>query len=231
MAAAAIAAIVDQTELSWDNPVEKWLPEFKGDPKGKIKLRQLLSHTSGIPDYHPRPKRDVHNVLKDAVADILPMDTVCSAGALFQYGGLAMQVAGRMVEVASGIEFETLFQEKIARPLGMENTFFTPVDLTDGHSPMLGGVARTTLDDYMCFLNMIFNNGMYNGKQILSIKAVHEMEADQVGDVQVSAGEYIEKTHGLYHTSVYGLSLWRQKIDEYGNAYQISSPGWAGAYP
>lgn len=231
MAAAAVAAIVDQTDLSWDDPVEKWLPEFKGDPKGTIKLRQLLSHTSGIPDYHPRPKRDVHNVLKDAVADILPMDTVFSAGARFQYGGLAMQVAGRMAEVASGMDFETLFQEKIARPLGMENTFFTPVDLADGHSPMLGGAARTTLGDYMSFLNMIFNYGMYNGRQILSAEAVRMMEADQVGDAQVPAGEYIEKTLGLYHNGIYGLGLWRQKIDEHGNAYQISSPGWAGAYP
>nr|WP_239063729.1 serine hydrolase domain-containing protein [Bacteroides sp. 51] len=231
LAAAAIATVVDQTELSWDDPIEKWLPGFAGDPKGKIRLRQLLSHTSGIPDYHPLPKRDTHNVLKDAVADIMPMDTVFSPGSRFQYGGLAMQIAGRMAEVASGMDFETLFQEKIAQPLEMKKTFFTPVSFADGHSPMLGGAARTIMDDYMAFLNMIFNHGVYNGKQVLLAKTIKEMQADQVGDAQVLPGEYIERAFGAYHTGIYGLGEWREKIDEHGNAYQISSPGWAGTYP
>lgn len=96
ISSSCLASAVDQTDLEWDDPVEKWLPEFKGDPKGGILLRQLFSHTSGIPDYHPQPKRDVYNVLADAVADILPMDTVFAAGSRFQYGGLAMQVGGRV---------------------------------------------------------------------------------------------------------------------------------------
>ena len=53
VAAAVVAAVVDRTDLSWDDPVEKWLPEFKGDPKGDIPLRRLLSHTSGIRPYLP----------------------------------------------------------------------------------------------------------------------------------------------------------------------------------
>jgi CubicO group peptidase (beta-lactamase class C family) len=40
----------------------------------------------------------------------------------FCYGGLAMQVAGRMAEIATGKDWETLFQEKIARPLQMEHS-------------------------------------------------------------------------------------------------------------
>lgn len=231
LAAATIAAAVDQTELSWDDPIEKWLPEFKGDPKGKILLKQLLSHTSGIPDYHPLPKRDVYNVLKDAVADIIPMDTVFTPGSRFQYGGLAMQVAGRMAEVATGMDFETLFQEKIAQPLEMKNTHFTPVDLEGGHSPMLGGGARTILHDYMNFLNMIYHNGIFNGKEVLSKAAIKEMQADQVKDAGIPGGEYIERALGLYHNGIYGLGEWREKIDKNGEAYQISSPGWAGAYP
>ena len=48
VAAAVIGAVVDRTDLSWDDPVEKWLPQFRGDAKGDILLRQLLSHTSGV---------------------------------------------------------------------------------------------------------------------------------------------------------------------------------------
>lgn len=231
LAAAAIAAVVDETKLSWDDPVQRWLPEFQGDPKGKITLRQLLSHTSGIRPYQPEPKRDVHNVLADAVAEILPLDTAFAAGKRFEYGGLAMQVAGRMAEVAAGMDFETIFQKKIARPLGMKHTHFTPVDLGGGHSPMLGGGARTVLHDYIRFLNMIFHEGNYQGRQVLSKRAVREMQADQVRGAKVLPGEYVEKGLGLRHTGIYGLGEWREKVDKRGEAYQISSPGWAGAYP
>lgn len=55
VAAAVIGAVVDRTDLSWDDPVEKWLPQFRGDAKGDILLRQLLSHTSGVRPYLPAP--------------------------------------------------------------------------------------------------------------------------------------------------------------------------------
>ena len=83
VAAAVVAAVVDRTELSWDDPVEKWLPEFKGDPKGVIPLRRLLSHTSGIRPYLPEPRVDNYNHLDSAVAEILPLDTVFTPGTRF----------------------------------------------------------------------------------------------------------------------------------------------------
>ena len=231
LAAATIAVVVDRTELTWNDSVEKWLPEFKGDPKGKIKLKQLLSHTSGIPDYLPLPEVDTFNVLKKSVTRILKLDTVFKAGSRFQYGGLAMQVAGRMAEVASGKDFESLFQEDIAKPLGMKNTHFTPVNTDGGHSPMLAGGARTILHDYFNFLKMISHDGNYKGKQIISKESIVEMQANQVGMAKVFPGEYIEKAFGTVHTGIYGLGEWREKVDSDGNAYQISSPSWAGAYP
>jgi len=231
LAAATIAVVVDHTDLSWDDEVERWLPEFKGDPKGKITLKQLLSHTSGIRDYQPYPKVDNYNTLIESVADILPLDTVFAAGKRFQYGGLAMQVAGRMAEVVSGKDFETLFQELIAKPLGMKNTHFIPINLDGGHSPMLGGGGRTIVHDYMHFLKMIYHDGNYNGKQIISRKSIAEMQANQVGAAKVLPGEYIEKAFGTFHNGIYGFGEWREKVDEKGAAYQISSPGWAGAYP
>ena len=103
-----------------DDPVEKWLPEFKDDAKGKILLRQLLSHTSGVRPYLPEPRVDNYNHLDSAVTEILPLDTVFTPGTRFEYGGLAMQIAGRMAEVAMGEEFETLFQELLAQPLEMK---------------------------------------------------------------------------------------------------------------
>lgn len=232
VAAATIAAVVDRTSLSWDDVVEKWLPEFKGDSKGSISLRHLLSHTSGVRPYLPAPRVDNYNHLDSAMLEILPLDTVFACGTRFEYGGLAMQIAGRMAEKAMGEEFEGIFQQLIARPLGMKNSHFTPINTEGGHAPMLGGGLCTTLNDYIHFLDMIYHNGKYQGNEILKLETVREMKADQVGDASVAAGEYVERALGQHHTGIYGLGEWRELVDEQtGIAYQLSSPGWAGAYP
>ncbi len=231
LAAATIAAVVDDGKLTWDDKVNKWLPEFN-DEKGKATLAQLLSHTSGFPDYQPKGEQtDNYQTLKESVAHIvhLPADTL--AGTKFKYGGLAMQVAGRMAELATGKDWETLFQEKIAKPLGMSNTHFTPVDATPGHSPMLGGGARTTLEDYAHFLNMVSNEGGYAGKRILSKKVIVAMQADHVGNAIVKKGEFVENVRQDFRKDVYGLGEWREEVDANGKPTLISSPSWAGAYP
>jgi CubicO group peptidase (beta-lactamase class C family) len=231
LAAATIAAVVDEGKLSWDDKVSMWLPEFR-DIKGEATLRQLLSHTAGYPDYQPNEKRpDNYQTLKESVAQIidLPIDTL--PGTKFKYGGLAMQVAGRMAEVATGKDWETLFQEKIAQPLHMTRTHFTPVDETPGHNPMIGGGARAALHDYANFLSMISNKGMFEGNRILSEKAIHAMQADQVHDAIVNKGEYVEKARGSNRKDIYGLGEWREEVNAKGEATLISSPGWAGAYP
>jgi CubicO group peptidase (beta-lactamase class C family)/pimeloyl-ACP methyl ester carboxylesterase len=232
LAAATIAAVVDEGNLSWNDPVKKWIPEFEGGNKGEATLRQLLSHTAGYPDYQPRNKHaDNYQTLKESVSQIvgLPADSI--AGTKFKYGGLAMQVAGRMAELASGKDWETLFQEKIARPLQMDSTHFTPVDATPGHSPMLGGGARTKLQDYANFLNMISNDGLFKGKRILSVKAIKEMQADQVGAAKVFPAEFVENVRASRRKDIYGLGEWREEVNVNGDPVLISSPGWAGAYP
>ena len=231
LAAATIAAVVDEGKLSWDDKVKQWLPEFT-DVKGEATLRQLLSHTAGYPDYQPKGARtDNYQTLNESVAEIVKLAADTLPGTRFKYGGLAMQVAGRMAELATGKNWEVLFQDKIARPLGMFSTHFTPVDETPGHSPMLGGGARTSLSDYASFLKMIMNEGLFNGKRILSVKALKEMQSDQVGSARVGPGEYVENTRATNRKDIYGLGQWREELNDKGEPSLISSPGWAGAYP
>jgi CubicO group peptidase (beta-lactamase class C family) len=232
LAAATIMSLVDDGTLSLDDSASKWLPEFKNDPKGSATIRQMLSHTSGYRPYQPNDKPpDKYQTLAESVEHIVPLAPVYKPGERFDYGGLAMQVAGRMAETASGKDWEMLFQERIARPLGMKNTHFTPVDQGGGHSPMLGGGARSTLRDYANFLAMIAGNGQFKGKRVLSEKAVAEMQADQVRGALVKDGEFVQRVRGLKYNGVYGLGEWREQLDRQDKAVLLSSPSWAGAYP
>lgn len=230
LAATTIAAVVDDGKLSWDDKVKKWLPEFK-DQKGEATLRQLFSHTAGYPDYQSAGRHpDNYKTLKESVAHIVDLPADTAPGTKFKYGGLAMQVADRMAELAAGKDWELIFQEKIAKPLGMQLTHFTPVSDVGGQSPMLGGGVRSSLEDYARFLNMIIHNGVYKGKRILSAKAIQEMQADQVGNAKMT-DPYVENTRASERKDVYGLGEWREEVDAKGNATLISSPSWAGAYP
>ena len=206
LAAATIAAVVDVGKLQWDDPASKWISELANDPKGQATLRQLLSHTAGYEPYQPKDKpRDDYQTLTESVVHIVPLSPKYPPGEQFEYGGLAMQVAGRMAELAAGKEWEQLFQEMIAQPLRMTSTHFTPVDNGGGHSPMLGGGARSTLRDYANFLLMISDDGMFEGKRIVSEASIHEMQADQVR-YKVNAGEeFVERARGLKHSGIYGL--------------------------
>ncbi|THU41476.1 beta-lactamase family protein [Niastella caeni] len=231
LAAATIAALVDEGKLHWNDKVSKWLPEFK-DEKGQATLAQLLSHTAGYPDYQPVDKPiDIYQNLTESVAHIVPLPADTLPGTKFKYGGLAMQVAGRMAELATGKDWETLFREKIAVPLDMSSTHFTPVDSSGGHAPMLGGGARSTLTDYINFLSMIYNRGMYKGKRILSEEVIRTMQSNQVLAADATGEKFIVKIRDRRSNDIYGLGEWREEVNAQGEATLISSPSWAGAYP
>lgn len=231
VAAATIAAVVDEGKLSWDDKVSKYLPQLT-DTKGDVTLRQLLSHTAGYPDYQPRDKKqDDYQTLKEAVANILDLSADTLPGTKFRYGGLAMQVAGRMAEIATGKDWETLFQEKLAKPLNMNWSHFVPVSHEQGFSPMLGGGFVTCVQDYMNFLNMFLHYGLFENNRVLSEFSVKEIEADQVHNAIVNQPEYVANARQNLHNGIYGLGCWREEVNEEGSVTLISSPGWAGTYP
>ncbi|RXK86833.1 alpha/beta fold hydrolase [Filimonas effusa] len=232
LAAATIATLVDEGRLNWDDKVSKWIPGFD-QVKGSATLKQLLSHTAGYPAYQPNDKHvDNYQSLAESVSHIIPLPADTTPGTKFEYGGLSMQVAGRMAELATGKDWETIFREKIAIPLGLKATCFTPVDtINGGHSPMLGGGAVTTLDDYTRFLSLISNKGVFQGKRILSEITVATLEADAIGNALVSPGEFVSNARAEDRKDLYGLGLWREETGDKGNALLISSPSWAGAYP
>ena len=231
LAASAIMVAVDEGDLSLDDPASKFIPEL-GPEKGAATLRQLLAHTSGYPAYQPiENPPDQYQTLEEAVAQIVPLALDAPPGTKWNYGGLSLQVAGRMAEIATRKDWETFFQEKLAHPLGMDSTRFTPVDAGFGHSPMLGGGARSTLRDYGHFLSMFYNEGVYDGHRFLTEQSIEDIQADQVRDAEITADNFVTARRQAAHKGIYGLGSWRESQHADGHALMVSSPSWAGAYP
>ncbi|MGA2202178.1 MAG: serine hydrolase domain-containing protein [Terriglobales bacterium] len=152
---AAVMMLYEEGHFLLDDPVSKYLPEFK-NPKVLVKpasgapytipatheitIRDLLRHTSGI-TYHWN--EDLGPMYKDAnvASGLLPYDgtiedstkrlaglpLLFNPGEKFEYS-LGVDVLGRLVEVLSGKPLDEFFRTRIFEPLGMKDTYFYPPD-------------------------------------------------------------------------------------------------------
>jgi CubicO group peptidase (beta-lactamase class C family) len=223
LSAAAIMTLVDEGKLSLDDPVSKHLPKFSGE-KGRITVRQLLSHTSGLPP-QAAAIRDFSITLEEAVDQIARLWLVAEPGAEFRYGGVSMQVAGRIAEVVSGKSWAAFFEERIARPCAMKHTRYGRLGLNK--NPGIAGGASSTLDDYRNFLTMILDRGVFEGRRVLSEESIHAMEQDQTRGAASKVATPVRLREG----TKYGLGEWLDRMDETGRGVEISSPGAFGFRP
>jgi len=121
--------------LDLDLPLTAYLPWFSmGEPAGaKITIRQLLSHTSGMPDvsdYHwDQPQTSI-----DALENYVRSEEIRNARLLwppeekkFSYSNIGYDILGLVIATISGQSFEEYMSENIFKPLGMaDSTFYTP---------------------------------------------------------------------------------------------------------
>ncbi len=100
LSAATVLALVDEGRLRLDDSVSRWLPYFKGD-KRAITVRQLLSHTSGLPNYLPCMFQ-AQLELDDCARQVAEKSKLSARpGSQFAYGGAAYSVAGRVANPAA----------------------------------------------------------------------------------------------------------------------------------
>lgn len=225
LSAALVMSFVDRGELSLEDTIGKFLPIFTRYGKGNIKIKNCLSHTTGIesPPLNLFSILDENNYtsLETQVNDFAKNKKMIAApGTEFRYSNIGLSITARVIETISHQSFEELFQERIAKPLGMVHTSFGENALV---SP--SGGAKSTAADYMNFLIMILNKGSFKDKRILSEKSVLAMQQPQTTS---SIIKYAPKgTEGFN----YACGEWVQEADKNGNSTVLTSPGFFGAWP
>jgi CubicO group peptidase (beta-lactamase class C family) len=143
--AVGIMMLVDDGKLKLDDLVESHLPEFRGQklyagfsddrprlvPSPRpITIRDLMTHTSGLPDAPPPgyPDLDRHPdfSLADAVKVIAGRPLSFPPGSKWAYSNAGMTTLGRIIEVASGKPYDLFLRDRLFLPLGMVDTTFYP---------------------------------------------------------------------------------------------------------
>jgi len=118
------ARFAERDELNIDDPVAEHLPEFNRDDKRHITIKQLLTHTSGLPAWRP-----IYLLAKDK-ADVLtaiteqPLEFV--SGERVVYSDLGFIVLGFLLQRLSGVSLVELAAREIFELLSLQNTFFNP---------------------------------------------------------------------------------------------------------
>ncbi len=223
----AIMSLVDEGLLDLDVPVSQYLPdEFgAGDARGGMTVRQMFSHSAGAPgmSIFTSAKRITLEQSVGLIAEHTAW--VAEPGEEFRYGNVSMQVAGRVAEVVSGKDWEALFVERVAEPLGLTGTDYQGLGATS--NPRIAGSGQSSVSDYARVLEMLANEGDFRGTRVLSAQAVATMLADQTAGAALG---YAPPAIGTFKG--YGIGNWVELRDaEDDRPLEFSSPGLFGTTP
>jgi CubicO group peptidase (beta-lactamase class C family) len=213
--AVSILMLQDEGKLQVSDPVEKYIPEFAAlkTPTGQpahITIEQILTHTSGLGEGDTAAINATHT-LRDLIPIYLASPMLYEPGDHWRYTQSGINVAARIVEVASGVSFDAFVSKHLVKPLGMKNTTFYPnkkqrshlatpyvkdkqtgtltaapyADFGNtGQPPFGNGGLFSTGPDYARFCQMLLNGGTFHGKRYLTPAAFQQLTTVHTGELK-----------------------------------------------
>lgn len=200
----AMMQLVAQGKVDLDAPVQRYLPDWTGRNKSRVTIKNLLTHTSGLPADQPRGSKPYDEITHnpDSVAMLLfttPLDTL--PGVVMVYSDVGAYIAGRVVEKVSGQKLDVYLHEHVFEPAGMHETMYNPPasliariaptefdprrggllrgKVHDERAYYLGGVSAhagifSTAHDLTRFAQMYLNDGVIDGVRVLPAAQIHQ---------------------------------------------------------
>ncbi|MCC3356337.1 serine hydrolase domain-containing protein [Bacillus sp. REN16] len=187
-----VLKLIDNGEIRLDDTAAFFLPEFAQNGKEHITLRNLLTHTSGLPAHKQYYLEDLstEQILERIVEESLEVPT----GSKVIYSDLGLITLYKIIEMVTGQPFERFVEKEIFTPLEMVETGFNPTFekeryaateyseklkaykngiVHDDNTESMGGISGhaglfSTIQDLQKYAEMIENNGVYKGRRILS---------------------------------------------------------------
>ena len=142
MTATAVMMVLDEGKIALNDPVEKYLPEFHGQmvvaerdndhvllrkPAHPITIREVLSHTSGLPFKSAVEEPTLDGLpLAAAVRSYAAAPLQTEPGTHYQYSNAGINTAACIIEVVERMKYEDFMQQRLFDPLGMKHTTFWP---------------------------------------------------------------------------------------------------------
>lgn len=129
-----VLQLVNDARINLDGHLSDYLPYYRKDTGNRVTVRQLLSHTSGIPNFISMPgfldgpaSRTTYRV-KDFAQRYCSGDLEFDPGTKFNYSNSGYFLLGAVLEQVSGISYEQLLKDRILTPLGMNDSGYARSD-------------------------------------------------------------------------------------------------------
>lgn len=201
--ACAVMLLADRGLVSLDDPASYYLPELKGEGRELIRVGDLLSHTSGLPDMLPEniELRRAHAPLSEFVRRTFTTPLLFKPRTGFSYQSMGILLAGEIVERVTSMRLRDFEKKEIFEPLGMKDSslglggrriadtvwccepqgdpqdearFGPNTEYWRDMGHPWGGMHSTT-SDLAILLQTMLNQGVYAGKRFLSRAAATAM--------------------------------------------------------
>jgi len=168
-----ISILVTEGEMRWDDPIIKYLPEFKlrikSDNNGdEVTIRDLLSHRTGFfhieltrksvnwdqdPNWGPEDESQPYtraSLLKAAVK----YEPIAPFREKHLYSNISMLAAGVASGIAYGTDWDTLLEEKMFEPLGMKNSSSSISEILNNQNVAVGYMKKAEEFKVVSYINM-----------------------------------------------------------------------------
>ncbi|HTR40245.1 MAG TPA: serine hydrolase domain-containing protein [Pseudomonadales bacterium] len=199
--APAVMLLIQRGQVNLDAPVCTYLPQFAGEGREQVTIRELLTHTSGLPpDLDTNEWHGYSKAIKMACHTKLQSPP----GTAFIYSDINFILLGEIVQRITKIPLQVFVQKEIYEPLKMTNTSFLPPKsklsriapteviqgkplrgvVDDPSARRMGGVAGnaglfSTASDLARYARMMLNGGELDGVRIFTPETVQLMTTPQ----------------------------------------------------
>lgn len=169
---ATLLALYDEGKFDFNDKVGKYLPKWSNSA---VTIKQVISHTSGIPDNWDY---DGEKELSYVVDRLSEKPISFTPGSQFSYSTTSYQILARIAEVVTGQSWQQVFNSRIRDKVSMGNAVFNPGNTGN---PNAGYALHCTQNEYSNFAAMIRDGGKFNGQTVLSPKAISLLKSDMTG--------------------------------------------------
>jgi CubicO group peptidase (beta-lactamase class C family) len=135
--AVAVMQLVERGLISLDDPIQKYVPSFPRKPQGEIRLRHLLTHTSGVRHYRGNEFRmsDSFPTLDRAITVFRDDPLEFAPGERFHYSTYGYNLLAGVIESATGRSFDDYLRTNVFAAAGMTSaTLERPQDIVRGRA-------------------------------------------------------------------------------------------------
>jgi len=199
-----LGQLADEGKISWDDPVIKYLPEFRLKDEYAtyhITIRDLVTHQSGLPR-HDLLWYNSNLSRNDLLPRLQHLDSSTDLRGKFQYNNLMYVMAGLVIERVTGQTWEEAVHSRVFAPLGMDRSNFSVLDSQKNDDFSLpyrekngsvqsipfnnittagpAGSINSSVADMAKWVGLQLSDGTFEGRQFLKKETLQAMHTPQV---------------------------------------------------